>query len=56
MNGTNGTPRSTRSILTEQMPAEQLLDIYKKIIRELIAAFELEEESIDSEPLPAPIG
>ena len=40
----------------EQMPTDQILDIYKKIIRELIAACEPDEESTDSEPLPAPIG
>ena len=42
-----------RPISTEQMPAEQILDIYKRIIRELIGACELDEESTDSDPLPA---
>ena len=61
MNGTNSNPRAMQPIAAEQMPTEQLpmeqiLDIYKKIIRELIGAFELDEESTDSEPLPSPIG
>jgi len=51
MNGKNGKPTSTYLI-----PAEQMLEIYQKIIRELIATFELEEEAIESEPLLAPIG
>jgi hypothetical protein len=40
----------------EQLPAEEILDIYKKIIRELIGAWDLDEESTDSEPLPARVG
>ena len=56
MNGTNCNPRSIQPIPAELIPADQILDIYKKIIRELIAACELDEESIDPEPLPAPIG
>ncbi len=43
-------------IPAELIPAEQILDIYKKIIRELIGACELDEDSTDSEPLPAPTG
>jgi hypothetical protein len=56
MNSTNGTLRSTQPILMEQLPAEEILDIYKKIIRELIGAWDLDEESTDSEPLPARVG
>jgi len=51
MEGTNCNPTSMYLI-----PAEQILDIYKKIIRELIVTCDLDEESIDPEPLPAPIG
>jgi hypothetical protein len=53
MNGTNLNPRSMRPISTEQLPAEQILDIYKRIIRELLGACELDEESNDSDALPA---
>ena len=49
-------PIAVEQMPTEQLPMEQILDIYKKIIRELIGAFELDEESTDSEPLPSPIG
>jgi len=51
MDGKNGKPTSMYLI-----PAEQMLEIYEKIIRELISTFEFEEEAIESEPLPAPIG
>jgi hypothetical protein len=56
MNGTNCNPTSMQPIAMGLIPAEQILDIYKKIIRELIGACELDEESTDSEPLPAPLG
>ena len=51
MDSTNCKPTSMQPI-----PMEQVLDIYKKIIRELIASFELEEEMIEAEPLPASVG
>jgi hypothetical protein len=40
----------------QEILAEYKLEIYKKIIRELIDTFELDEETIDVEPLPASIG
>jgi hypothetical protein len=56
MDGTNWNPTSMQPIPMQPIPMEQALDIYQKIIRELIATFDLDEETIDAEPLPAPIG
>jgi GMP synthase PP-ATPase subunit len=51
MDDTNWNPTSMQPI-----PMEQLSDIYKRIIRELIATFDLDDETVDAEPLPTPIG